>query len=371
VGTGLLNGRVYERRTAELYAADAGVEDAIWKIQTRQVALCAGNRTHSYEIADINGRMVDITIEYQDDGAYKITSTAATDGGGGVAALPSSTAVEAYLGVRYMDFSSLLDNAIVSQNTITIQPNNYVEGDVWLPDEGGLTVYPASADVDDVIYGEVKDSEDMVITWPPYDQLSSYYREDVKDLDPYPDTVLSVPSGTTQDAPYILEPLLAVGGLTMQGSGWVRLDGTVYVKDGSLFTNPTPEIHLDLNGHTIFAEGNITLNPGVWLHGSGCIIARYDIDFQPNLDTEGESFVLVLSLEGTVTFNPGTSFTGCVAGKVNVQLQPGNTLSWVSPDDKGLDFPMGVGGSDELPPVTGSDIVSWKVIQLAPDQSGG
>jgi hypothetical protein len=31
--TGLVAGQVYEKKTAELYAADAGIEDALWKIQ--------------------------------------------------------------------------------------------------------------------------------------------------------------------------------------------------------------------------------------------------------------------------------------------------------------------------------------------------
>ncbi|MDH4299722.1 MAG: hypothetical protein OEV54_03690, partial [Dehalococcoidia bacterium] len=33
MGTGLRLNPVYEGRVAELYAADAGVEDAVWKIQ--------------------------------------------------------------------------------------------------------------------------------------------------------------------------------------------------------------------------------------------------------------------------------------------------------------------------------------------------
>ena len=38
VGTGLWTGKVvYEERMAELYAADAGVEDAIWKIQNDMI----------------------------------------------------------------------------------------------------------------------------------------------------------------------------------------------------------------------------------------------------------------------------------------------------------------------------------------------
>ena len=35
MGSGLIAGEVYEARTAELYAVDAGVEDAIWKIQNQ------------------------------------------------------------------------------------------------------------------------------------------------------------------------------------------------------------------------------------------------------------------------------------------------------------------------------------------------
>ena len=33
MSTGLLAGEVYEQKTDELYAADAGIEDAAWKIQ--------------------------------------------------------------------------------------------------------------------------------------------------------------------------------------------------------------------------------------------------------------------------------------------------------------------------------------------------
>jgi len=37
MGSGILAGEVHERRTAELYAADAGVEDAIWRIQSNNL----------------------------------------------------------------------------------------------------------------------------------------------------------------------------------------------------------------------------------------------------------------------------------------------------------------------------------------------
>jgi len=359
MSTGLLAGKVYEKKADELYAADAGVEDAIWRIMhTSNISY-----PYSYAIEDVNGKSVDVVI-YQYDWdptcgenlTYQILSIAATDDGGGTAAIDSSTTIDAHLVVSYMDFSALLDNALVSDDTITIQPGTEINGDVWLPiaDEEHL-------DNKGSINGTVKDEEDVLITWPTFDQLSAYYWEDVKHLEPYPDGyVLNIPSGTTQDSPYVIGPLLAGGDLTIKGHGWIKLDGTIYVK-GNLFTNPTPEIHIDLQGHTIFSEYELQLNPGVWLHGSGCVIARNDIDFQPNLDSEGENFILVLSLEGTVWFNPGTDFTGCIAGEAHVQMQPGNTVNWISPEGKGLDVPWGASDINDLPPITGLGVESWEI----------
>jgi len=98
MGTGLISGEVYERRADELYAADAGVEDAIWKIQNGKVSLCPSDPPQSYTITDVNGKKVEYTIEYLDvgEGTYKITSIAVTDDGSGTAAI-SGTQIEAYI----------------------------------------------------------------------------------------------------------------------------------------------------------------------------------------------------------------------------------------------------------------------------------
>ena len=365
MSTGLLAGKVYERKMDDYYAADAGVEDAIWRIQDNNLTFNTGNYSYP-EPLTVNDRTVDVVVYREDldptcaeNLTYRILSIAAADDGGGTAAIDSSTTIDVHLSVSYLDLSALLDNAIVSQDTVWIKGNTEVNGDVWLPDKDDPT--KLKLDPNASINGTVKDEDDVSLTWPTYDQLSTYYWEDVKHLDSYPDRyVLNIPPGTTQASPHVIGPLLAAGDLTIKGDGWIKLDGTIYVK-GTLFTNPTPEIHIDLEGNTIFAEGEIQLNPGVWLHGSGCVIARNDIDFQPNLDSEGENFVLVLSLEGTVWFNPGTDFTGCIAGDAHVQLQPGNTINWISPEGKGLDVPWGAGDDDKLPPVTGLKILSWEI----------
>jgi hypothetical protein len=353
MGTGLMSGQVYEKKTDELYAADAGVEDAIWAIQSNSLTFDANNYSYP-EPLSVNNKSVDVVVYRYDwdptcaeNFTYQILSTATSEESSG-------TTIDAHLVVSYLDLSALLDNALVSYDTILIQPNSEINGDVWLPDEDDLVNRGT-------INGTVKDEDDVSLVWPTFDQLSAYYWEDVKHLNPYPDGyVLNIPSGTTPESPYLIGPLLAAGDLTIKGNGWIKLDGTIYVK-GNLFTNPTPEIHIHLNGHTVFAELEIQLNPGVWFDGSGCIIARNDIDFQPNLDSEGEDFILVLSLEGVVWFNPGTDFTGCIAGEAHVQMQPGNTINWISPEDKGLDVPWGAGNYTKLPPVTGLRIESWEI----------
>jgi len=366
MNTGLLVGGVYEKEMAELYAADAGVEDAIWKIQTNKLTF-VNNCSGQWSLT-VNGKNVTVEACRKDldptvcgtEFTYQILSIATTDDGGGTAAIDSSTTIDAYLSVSYLDLSAMLDNAIVSQDTIDIQPGTVVNGDVWLPiaDEEHLDISPGAN-----ITGEVKDSNNMTITWPTAEQLSGYYWEDVKHLEEeaYPDGyVINIPPGTTEEDPYPIGPLLAEGDLTIKGDGWIRLEGTIYIK-GNLDFNPTPSINIDLNTQTIFAEGAIEILPGVTLYGSGCIIAVGDIDFQPSIASGEDDFVLVLSIEGEVIFHPSDDFTGCIAGNVDVQLQPGCTVNWISPEGKGLDFPMGVGDDGELPPVTGLNILSWQV----------
>ena len=93
MSTGLASGQVYEKKTHEYYAADAGVEDAIWKIMNDVDELpnsSCGNQSwsYNYSILDINNRGVDVTIEYPGDFNHLITSTATSDDG-------SSTTVQA------------------------------------------------------------------------------------------------------------------------------------------------------------------------------------------------------------------------------------------------------------------------------------
>jgi len=353
MSTGLIAGEVYERRAAELYAADAGVEDAIWKIQNSVPYL------YPYEYPEpliVNDKSVDVVIYREDldptceeELRYQILSTATSDDG-------TNTTIEAYLSVSYLDLSALLDNAIISYDTIDIQPGNEINGDIWLPDEDDLELGPHVT-----INGTVKDEDDMTITWPEASDLSSYYSEgvegaydpgsfiDIKDLNPK-----------------TIGPWYREGSLVVDNTGdpaTIVLEDTIYVA-GDLAFQQSGSLNytVNLNGQTIFAEGSIAFpSQHVSISGSGCIIAVGNVNFQPAITSGGDDFVLVMSITGQTYFHPSGDFTGCIAGDTHVQLQPGCTINWISPEGKGLDYPMGVGDNDELPPVTGVSIESWQI----------
>ncbi len=75
MSAGLKAGQVHEEKMYELYAADAGVEDALWKVKTAAAGLPgAGDDPWEYSLADVNDRQLNSTIEYINSTTYKITS---------------------------------------------------------------------------------------------------------------------------------------------------------------------------------------------------------------------------------------------------------------------------------------------------------
>ena len=127
MGTGIIAGEVHEKRMDELYAADAGVEDAIWKIQNPEAAglppIPCGDQPwdepYEYEIS-VNDETVGVSIEYLGDDNYRVTCITIGDGGSG-------TAVESYVfyGSHWRD---ILDYGIVALNgDITITGTSVVD----------------------------------------------------------------------------------------------------------------------------------------------------------------------------------------------------------------------------------------------------
>jgi len=351
MGTGLLAGEVYEARTAELYAVDAGVEDAIWKIQNEDGYLpCSpGSPPRNYTITDINGKNVDITITsvalFQGignlTGTYRVESTTTGNGSG--------TQIEAYIeGVNiYGDYGDVLGQVLTSQEEIELKPGT----NVTPPDgEQGPLEY----------YGD---------PWPTAEELIDFYLDDVEDgTHYYEDTVIDIAGVDTE-----LGPLYVEGELTIKNSSTTPatliLTGTIYSTEETSIcygTSQNKDMTLDLNDQTIFVASNSTgsgqealkIGDKCTLVGSGSIIALGDIYFKPNTEAGVTDPVFVFSVLGTTSVQPNGDFYGSIAGSVEIELQPGTSVN----------YPESGGWSDDINFLIGVkklvfSIDSWEVSQ--------
>jgi len=321
MGTGLLAGEVYEARTAELYAVDAGVEDAIWKIQNSDGYLpCSpGSPPRNYTITDINGKNVDVTITsvalYQGitnlTGTYLVESTTAGDGSG--------TQIEAYIdGVNiYGDYGDILGQVLTSQEEITLKP--------------GTEVNPPD--------GEQGPVENYEYDWPTAEELIDFYLDDVEDGTHYDsDTVIDL-AGIDME----LGPLYVEGELRIHNSSdtpaTLTLTGTIYSTEETLIcygTSQNKPMTLDLNDQTIFVASTSTgsgkealkIGDKCTLVGSGSVIAIGDIYFKPNTEAGITDPVFVMSVLGTTSVQPNGDFYGSIAGSVEIELMPGTSINY-------------------------------------------
>ena len=114
---------------------------------------------------------------------------------------------------------------------------------------------------------------------------------------------------------------------------------TVYVTGNLDIGKINQDFILDLNYSTIYCEGDIDIGGKTTVKGSGCIIAQGDINFQPNMLSGEDDFVFVMSIFGTVDFQPRGTLYGSVAGR-EVYLGSGNILTHTNPDVDLLNFPV-------------------------------
>jgi hypothetical protein len=331
--SGLRAGHTFETGAGELYAADAGVQDAVWQIREGQ--LCSGMLPHTYYM-NVNGKNVTVTV----DKDYKVTSIATTDGGSNTASLDSHTTVVAYVGVTTTIGSGFLDNAITSNGTVTIASNSVVTGNV---------TYGTS------ISGPVGGTATQgYLTWPIASELSDFYLGQVNPDSPGPN---SINLGTLSLGPSYINGDLAIDG----SGGTLTLTGTIYV-DGNLYCRQPggKSYTIDLNGQTIFVIGNADFPANhVNVSGPGCIIAVGYVNFQPGIMTSTD-FIFVMSVSSYVNFQPNGTFSGSVAGNVDVNLQPGNTLTWHSLGGTSLNVPASISGGG-MQAVTGATITNYVV----------
>ena len=313
MGTGLLAGEVFETKTEEVYAADAGIEDAIWKINNGFADTMDPNnpdlRYAEYDLDDaVNGRSVHVTIECHrpissGSAIFKVTSEARD-----APEEPALVTVVSWVAGVVTDYSDILENTITSLHDVDLPP--HPEG------------------IDEPIV------EDYPGPWPTAEILADWYIQDVEPGDPYPDGTID-PKDTHSAGPLYRNGDLEIR--STQNDSLLTLNGTIYVK-GNLSTANNKTFTLDLNENVIFVEGSIDMNTKCTITGSGAIIAIGDINFAPNIESGEGDFLFVMSVEGTTTFQPNGDYSGSVAGNLEVQLQPGVTVTHIDPPDE-FNFP--------------------------------
>jgi len=332
--SGLRAGHVFETGAAELYAADGGVTYALWKI--KDSGLCPGNLPQSYPI-NVDGKSVAVNITNAGGGTYKVISNATTGNN-------SHTTVVAYVDVT---FTSFLDNAITSN------------GDVWIQNKvtvNGTVQYGGNLDNKGTINGQ--NISEKYPKWPTAGELSTRYWEDVKNVTPWGADSLDV-----KDYPNPGPLQRTTGNLNLAIYSSVKdkvatLQGTVYVKGNLDIGKSQQDFTLDLNGKTIYCEGDIYIGPGITLRGSGCIIAKGNIQFQPNMQSVSSDFVLVMSLEKNVTLQPsGGTFYGSIAGtSVESDIDLKVDVVWEPIPAGGINFP-----TEGYETVKTATISNWEV----------
>jgi hypothetical protein len=323
--TGVRATGVYQRNNLELYAADAGVKDAMWSIQTVASGLPRqpSDTALIYSLpANVNDVPVTVTITRVDSVTFKIVSLGGTGSTG--------TTIECY--VTILDFTDLLGNGVSSRESVTVGSNTTINGDVQAP------VITSKG----TINGNL--SYDPVTNWPTASIFATFYGKQVDKTSPYPWDTMSLAAETG--------PVYREGDLEITDSG--TLTGTIYITGDLSFDK---DAILDLGRQTIYVEGNVDFRTHPGLVGIGCVIAVGDINFQPNNNREGD-FAFIMSVDHGVNFQPAgadkdSSFNGCVAGNQNVNFQPNCTLTHPEPPD--LNLP-----GQDANIITG--VEAWKVI---------
>jgi len=355
MNTGLKAGGVYESKMQEFYAADAGVEDAIWNITYANLTTPA-----NYTLADkVNNRTTNVTIEPISGGGYsgyKIISTATSDSSEG------NTTIECDYGA--LDYSGLLENAITSNGIVDLKPGVNVTGNISTSDcsvvdncDYNCASCPNWTCCVDCPNCANCCSEEP-LSWPTAETLSELYYNKTKDY-PYSSNTIDLEGNNRTIEPLYHDGELDIYNSVTNENATLTLNGTVYATGDTEIGTPTGkgttrDFTLNLNNETIFVESNSTgsgkealkIGGKITLTGSGCIIAVGDIDFYPNIAAGSENdFILVMSVEGMVNLHPGGNFYGAIVGEVEVEAQSGKTptIIWTSYEGEGIDFPIGQG----------------------------
>ncbi|UCC60471.1 MAG: hypothetical protein JSV02_01185, partial [Dehalococcoidia bacterium] len=190
--------------------------------------------------------------------------------------------------------------------------------------------------------------------WPGVPELISYYLSQVDTGDPYPFSQIDLVQDETMGPLYregTLDIIASVNPgytLTLDDPPGEEVFGTFFITDAVDIGKTDEDFTLDMNNQTIFCSMEsespndyaVDIGGKVTLTGSGCIIAVGHVRFMPKVQMGPDDFIFVMSIIGDLTAQPSGDFFGAMAGAIEVQYQPGSTITW-SENSGGLNFPDG------------------------------
>lgn len=159
MSTGLSAGQMYEAKTAGLYAADAGLEDAIhWLVHGKPINwdwYWDGSTGNRVKPLDINNRDVYVTVETLAKNEYKVTSVA-RGSRGDVTVVSTLWAVNLIKGCRdFVGPGEILVGDVYIEGDVSVSTNAQVDGNLVVDGDLTLTQGQTRIDGDVSVTGDI------------------------------------------------------------------------------------------------------------------------------------------------------------------------------------------------------------------------
>jgi hypothetical protein len=338
-GTSLKYHQVVESNTTELYAADSGIQYALYKLAEDPDAIVSEDLP-----SEVNNGTVNISTLDLGGGLYKITSTAVAQGTG-------NTQITSYIQMSggIFEYGMLaLKNDINMGGNAEITSLEVLEGNIYsnrnIIMSGNSKVYGNATAV-----GEVQLSGNAHV-----------YGSSEEDTQPknFTEIDTSVYLGEANaggtltgnlsiggNGYYDLGPKHITGNLTISSNRIVRLTGTVWV-DGTISMSGNTRIE---GPGTIIAIGNITATGNSKLLPDNI---PFIISTTGNISTAGNSWTSAAfyAPNGDVLMTGNSRIYGCVIGQ-GITAEGNNKVEYVSD----------LSQRDDLPSGGGTKILTWQI----------
>lgn len=331
-------------RLKELYAADSGVEHAMWNIVYNSDLMPGYNNEpppYTDSLSGINGKNVNYSIYFVDENLYKVISIATGASG-------TNTTIEAYVAVPeggiFSYAATAMDGNMKVGGTVTSSPVTS-EGDVYA--DGNITG-TGTVDGDAEATGSISGSTEIGGTATPYAAPEKFPTiSTALYLDQANEGTLITgnysPSSTSSLGPaHITGDFKLESPMTLTLTGTVWVDGTVSVTGGAVVVGAYTIVSNSSKPDAIKIAGGTDVDLG--------LIPLF-IATQGGVAISGGSMVsaIVYAPNGQVDINgTGTIVKGSVAGEsVNIS---GSII-----------YPADLQKERKLPGGNLSEIVTWKI----------